>query len=263
MSLLHSTFLNYVVALGVPDSDDEDSIEFVGTGFLYGYSADKGEKRRSQYYPYLVTNRHVLDESGELTVRLNGRKSSVLWSPEFWLSHPDPKIDVAVAPFNIVSSEDSWSWFCNDKNVYFREELKNVGFAEGDEVYTLGYPLGLVGDERNYVIARQGIVARIRDWYDSRSDTFLIDALIYPGNSGGPVIAKPTMFSYVTTRPYPKLIGMVSKYVEVCESVQNDQSGEVVSISTDNSGLAKVVPIDKVNETIEDVLERYTNVNGK
>ena len=131
---------------------------------------------------------------------------------------------------------------------------------EGDEVYTLGFPLGLAGDERNDVIVRQGIVARIRDWYDSRSDTFLIDSFVYPGNSGGPVIAKPTMFSYVETRPHPKLIGMVSGYVPYRDSARSDQTGRVVSVSTENSGLAEVVPIDKVDETIAELLRGHEQV---
>ena len=126
---------------------------------------------------------------------------------------------------------------------------------EGDEVYTLGFPLGLAGDGRNYVIARQGIVARIRDWYDGRSNTILIDASIYPGNSGGPVIAKPTVFSYTKNRSQPMLIGLVSGYVPYQQFARSDQTGDLVSVSTENSGLATVVPIDKVNETIAELLK--------
>ena len=128
---------------------------------------------------------------------------------------------------------------------------------EGDEVYTLGFPLGLAGDERNDVIVRQGVVARIGDWYDGRSDSFLIDASVYPGNSGGPVIAKPTLFSYIETRPYPKLIGMVSGYVPYQDFARSDQTGELVSVSTENSGLARVVPMDKVHETVAAVLKLH------
>ena len=164
---------------------------------------------------------------------------------------------MAVAPFHLASTEEFRSWFLSNQHVYFREELEKVGFMEGDEVYTLGFPLGLAGDGRNYVIVRQGIVARIRDWYDGQSNTILVDAFVYPGNSGGPVIAKPTMFSYTETRPYPKLIGMVSGYVPYQDFARSDQTGKVVSVSTENSGLAEVVPIDKVNETIADVLERH------
>ena len=71
---------------------------------------------------------------------------------------------------------------------------------------------------------------------------------------------KPTMYSYVETRPHPKLIGMVSGYVPYRDFARSNQTGEVVSVSTENSGLAKVVPIDKVNEAIAAVLERHRQV---
>ncbi len=257
MSLVDPSFLEYVVALGVPGSSKGDSNEFVATGFLYGHFASVDETGKPQYYPYLVTNRHVIDGPSDLLVRLNGLQSPVLWRPDSWSTHPDPEVDVAVAPFHLAA-EGFRSWFLSDHHVYFREKLQSVGFMEGDEVYTLGFPLGLAGDERNDVIVRQGVVARIRDWYDGRSDTFLIDALVYPGNSGGPVIAKPTMFSYTETRTHPKLIGMVAGYVPYRDVARSDQTGQVVSVSTENSGLAEVVPIDKIGETIAGLVGAYS-----
>ncbi len=129
---------------------------------------------------------------------------------------------------------------------------------EGDEVYVLGFPMELPGSERNYVIARHGIVARIRDWYDYWTDTYLIDAFIYPGNSGGPVIAKPTIHTYGEARSHPKLIGMVSGYVPYSDVARSEQTGNPVSVSMENSGIAKVVPIDKINETIAEVCKIYS-----
>jgi hypothetical protein len=51
--------------------------------------------------------------------------------------------------------------------------------------------MGLVEEERNYVIARQGAIARIRDTLAGSTSRFLIDALIFPGTSGGPVVTRP------------------------------------------------------------------------
>ena len=81
MSLIHPSFLNYVVALGRPVSSREDSVQFVATGFLYGHFASVDENGKPEYYPYLVTNRHVIDGPNDLLVRLNGRQSPVLWRP--------------------------------------------------------------------------------------------------------------------------------------------------------------------------------------
>ena len=46
--------------------------------------------------------------------------------------------------------------------------------------------MGLAGKEQNYVIARQGIIARISDLFDGHSKSFLIDASVFPGNIRGP-----------------------------------------------------------------------------
>ena len=130
-------------------------------------------------------------------------------------------------------------------------------FSEGDEIFVMGFPLGLAGDERNYVIVRQGMVARIRDWYEGYSKEFLIDSSIFPGNSGGPVIAKPTMFSYGQTMPRPKLIGMVAAYLPYEDVAWSRQTGRPKMISEENSGLATVVPIDPILQTVSRAAERY------
>ena len=124
MSLIQPSFLNHVVALGIPDASREDSIQFVATGFLYGHFASIDGKGKPEYYPYLVTNRHVINGSSDLLVRVNGRQSPVLWRPGFWSTHPNPEVDVAVTPFHLASTEEFRSWFLSNQHVYFREELE-------------------------------------------------------------------------------------------------------------------------------------------
>src|ERR1019366_8874960 len=60
---------------------------------------------------------------------------------------------------------------------------------------SLGFPLQLVGGERNYVIVRHGTIARIGDMLAGTNKNFLVDTFIFPGNSGGPVILKPEMMA--------------------------------------------------------------------
>ncbi len=68
MSLIRPSFLDRVVVLGIPDSSGKNSIQFVATGFLYGHFAGLGERGKPEYYPYLVTNRHVIEGPRELLV---------------------------------------------------------------------------------------------------------------------------------------------------------------------------------------------------
>ena len=251
MSLLPKNISSRIVAVGVEGPDTQ--IQFIATGFLYSQVMGKDESGHQLYANCFVTNRHVVDGQDELVVRLGDPKSSVYDLRVQWTVHPDPEIDIAVAPFPLddpQGNQHEVSSFNSDSGTSFCDDLQEMEFREGDEVYTLGFPLGLTGYSRNYPIVRQGVIARIQDWYDGQSDYFLIDASIFPGNSGGPVIAKPTMFSYGQTRAHPKLIGVVSGYLTHADVALRDQMGRPILDSEENSGLAIVVPIDKVKETI-------------
>ena len=138
-----------------------------------------------------------------------------------------------------------------------RTELVESEFREGNEVFVLGFPLGLAGKSRNYAIVRQGIVARIHDWYDEEAKAFLIDSSVFPGNSGGPVLAKPTMHTYGKAISTAKLIGMVSGYVPYKDIARSDQTGLPMLAAQENSGPGIVVPIDAIDETIAVVVDQY------
>ena len=110
-----------------------------------------------------------------------------------WTFHPKGA-DVAVTPLLKPSPLSKGrdlvdvGMFVGDLGTTFGEGVQPV---EGDGVFVIGFPLGLVGDARNYPIVRYGVIARIQDWIRRHQDTFLVDAPAFPGNSGGPVVLKP------------------------------------------------------------------------
>ena len=255
MSLLPRSFSSSIVALGLESSGDQ--IAYLATGFIYSQFTGKDENGHALYANAFVTNRHVIERLTEqrerIFVRLSDPQSSGYNLSGQWNVHPDPEVDIAVREFPLddpYGNQHRVTSFNSESQTAFREDLQQMEFREGDEVYTLGFPLGLAEFDRNYPIVRQGVVARIQDWYDGQSDSFLIDASIFPGNSGGPVIAKPTMFSYGQNRSQPKLIGVVSGYLPYEDIARSDQTGRPMFALSENSGLATVVPIDKVKETI-------------
>ena len=126
---------------------------------------------------------------------------------------------------------------------WFKKDLIN----EGDGVFVLGFPLGMSGERRNDTIVRQGIIARARDWREGRSHHIVIDANIFPGNSGGPVVIKPEAGSIQTAY----LIGMVASYKPYRDVAVSQNTGNPRVIFEENSGLANIVPIDVIHETIE------------
>ena len=268
MALLSQRHLDPVVPIGVRRG--QTAIEFVATGFTYGLQVGKNLPGPDQYCHFIVTNRHVVEHRETLFVRQNYSSDThvSIDSPrDAWYFHPNPEIDVAVLQYHLPDSNGQPAKVPHSYSNHLalhRKQLAEVQFGEGDEVFVLGFPLAMVtGGHRNYAIVRQGVIARIQDWYDRVVDTFLIDALVFPGNSGGPVLTKPTVYSaHGNPIDHAYLIGMVSEYVAYESTALSDQTGRVVLASTENTGLAQVIPIEIIEETIRLALRRNSAQNG-
>jgi len=131
--------------------------------------------------------------------------------------------------------------------------MKQIGLSIGDEVFVLGFPMGISGtNQRNYVIARRGSIARLDEILESTATRFLIDTCISPWNSGGPVVSVPTPSSIKGTKrqDHAYLIGMVRAYLPFTDVASSQQTGQAL-VSQQNSRLAEVIPIDYINKAIE------------
>ena len=264
MALIPPVFLNTVVALG--EQSSEGKLESRATGFLYGHPAgsenDSGQKL---YYVFLVTNRHVFQRAAERSDTLHARFNKLQetgsnvyplkLSDDSWTVHPNPDVDVAVMKINadfLMAHGLEYYFFEADSHVLTREQAHEEGISEGDGVFVLGFPLGEAGHERNYVIVRQGAIARIQHWLKGFDRTFLIDASIFPGNSGGPVLLKPEFTSVKGTRSHGKcsFLGMVSSYLPYREVAISAQTGRQRMVFEENSGLGIVAPPDVIHEAI-------------
>ena len=138
--------------------------------------------------------------------------------------------------------------FVGDVGTTFGEGVQPV---EGDGVFVIGFPLGLVGDARNYPIVRYGVIARIQDWIRRHQDTFLIDASAFPGNSGGPVVLKPETTAIAGTKAITHclLVGVISKQLRSREVAVSERTGAPRVVFEEDTGLAEVVPVEMVQET--------------
>lgn len=224
MGLIPPFFLDCVVAIGISATRKKQKI--VASGFLYGDFVSKKDEGTSIYMVYLVTNRHVFEGLREAWVRFNPQEADEP-SREYrlplldkntdqplWLTHPRKEIDVALIPILISKLRQhamQVMYFRSDKDAANTQKMKKLGFMEGDFAYALGFALGLAGRRRNVVIARSGTIARIRDALTGTAPDYLVDAFVFPGNSGGPVVSKPELVSVVGTKPQEKsyLIGIV------------------------------------------------------
>ena len=280
MALIPPAFLNSVVALGGSSQDGE--IRYTATGFLYGYPSGRSDADGAKlYWIFLVTNRHVFqkafDRNAVLQARFNrpiGAGANVYPIPvqepdgsPAWTVHPDSDVDVAVlriSPNRLKQDGVEYSFFDSDSKTFTLEQAQENEVSEGDGVFVLGFPLGEVGSDRNYAIVRQGIIARAQDWLRGDSRTFLIDASIFPGNSGGPVLLKPETTSIRGTKPNPRcgLIGMVSSYLSYQEIAVSTQTERPRMIFEENSGLGIVVPHDLIEETVKIASESPDSESG-
>jgi S1-C subfamily serine protease len=262
MALIPPHFFNCVIAIGIRGSNDH--IKWIGTGSLVGRLFRKISENQNEYHIYIVTNRHVLSGHKAVVVRFNpmGSESAKdfdipLFDSKgipYWQGHS--KVDLAAIGIDadfLRHEKISYSFFKLDSNGMNLLEMTQNGVSEGDFIYVLGFPMGIVDLDRQYVIARSGIIARLRDAIEKRGLEFLIDASVFPGNSGGPVIYKPEIISVEGTLSVakPSLIGIVSGYLSFKDIAVSQQTGKTRVIFEENSGLAMVIPMDYVSETIE------------
>ena len=256
MALIPVGYLKAIVSLGI----SEESFQHLGTGFLYHHPLWTKDNR-TQYRPFLITNKHVVDK-GISDIRFNRLPDGSLEIQPIasvtvgaWIVHPNGA-DVAVKPIlspgALTTGRDVMEAeiFMGDVGTPSDEETSHI--VEGNGVFLLGFPLGLIGEVRNYPIVRQGIIARIQDWLQGDKPTFLIDAPAFPGNSGGPVVLKPEGVAIKdTTRiTHSLLIGMIRSYISTRDVAVSKQTGEPRIIFEENSGLAEVVPINLIKETL-------------
>jgi S1-C subfamily serine protease len=269
MALIPPTFLDAVVAVGF-GGDDGKRI-YQATGFIYGHFQQQVDENKKSYRTYLVTNRHVFEGKTEAFVRFNPESGEPAREYKIdlvdasknpvWLAHQDSAVDVAVIGIDgqlLRNHGIRFAVFTSDEDAMTRSKALEAGLTEGDGVFVLGFPLGLVGEGKNFVIVRHGVVARIRDCLESDRKDFLIDCSIFPGNSGGPVISRPDLMGIEGTKTITAahLVGIVANYVAYRDVAVSQQTGRPRIIFEENSGLASVVPVDYIQEVIDNAAAR-------
>ena len=257
MALLNPGSLSGVVSLVAGDRS-------MGTAFLYDRSlADPAD----QHITFMVTNKHVV-EAGATHVcfnRIDGGTGLVTVQDATragveWFRHPTS--DVAVLPLPLESplarSGEADHMHFTDNLTPSAEEWQRA--TEGYGVFVLGFPMGLVGEQRTYPIVRHGVIARIQDWLRGDARAFLIDSTAFPGNSGGPVLLQPEAMGLGGTESIRRslLLGIVSNYIPYTDVAVSRQTGRPRVTFEENSGLAEVVPVDMAKECCDTAIAAVT-----
>jgi len=250
-----------------------------GTGFLV-----LREIAPNQGRVFIVTNKHVIcrdsamrSSVSHITCHFNTKESDgsagtvsgeiPLANPngsKRFREHPDVDTDVlAVEVTDVVQLnpkiEKRWATY----NEFALENKRTeLDITVGEDIVTIGYPLGLRQGDSNFPLIRQGVIStkigsllkdKIQDSQgnirDRRLRAFLIDGATVPGSSGSPVVLKPVIGriqgnSIIMGSAPPVLLGIVAetKYAPV-------QLGAGVIPSFAGLGLA--FDVETIQETIE------------
>jgi len=278
MALIPPFFIDTVIAIGKQTRvRDHFHKKWIGTGFIYGtFQDDNAESSsKSNYKIHLVTNKHIFQNQENIIIRFNPQNGQSatdfpvkLRKPDgspIWTAHPDKNVDVAVIRLNaqmIINHGMKLSYFKSNSNVLSKQDIIDQQISEGDFIYVLGFPMGMMPSDRQHVIVRGGIIARIRDVFENRSSSFIIDSMVFPGNSGGPVVIKPEMTFVHGTKAIKKaaLIGIVKSYIPYTDVAISQQTGKARITFEENSGLANVETVDKITEVIDIDLQRNNKI---
>lgn len=273
MSLIPPHYLNSVVSIEVENKNAKGVLQktSIATGFLVGKPTGESNEKGALYKLFIVTNRHVYqnqktkDFLKEVFFRFNtldnqGHYFKVNLLKEdgnpLWLMHKDEKVDFAILPVNATAINDAKInyHFFNGEDLFYAKDFVTKNISTGDGLFVLGFPMRISGKARNFVIVRQGIIARVDE--EVLEDAFFyIDASAYPGNSGGPVIHKPEIVAITGTQSNSSagLIGVISSGETYSDAAISQQTGEPRIIFTEQTGLVRVVPIELVFEIIDGI----------
>lgn len=280
MALIPPAYLNSVVSIGVEKKNDKNEPEFksLATGFLIGKAiGEKNEQGQQSYKLFLVTNRHVFYNNKnkeyvkEVLFRFNTTESK---SHHFkvsllntngtatWSMHGNEKVDLAVLPINADAMTEAKIdfYFFRENDLFFAKDFGTKNISTGDGLFVLGFPMSISGKAKNFVIVRQGIIARVDEEVIGEG-FYYIDASAYPGNSGGPVIVKPEIVSIQGTASNNSagLIGVISSGETYSDVAVSQQTGEAKVIFTEQTGLVRVVPIERIYEIIDSIMKSATS----
>lgn len=256
-----------VVFVGYQRADGE--MRMAGSAFYLG--RDIADARANGVY--LVTAKHVIDgirKLGltEVFVRANTASGQSAWlkcQSDDWLFHPtDKSVDVAMIRTSVPDELDHLVIPLSHCVTPAVLELNAVGL--GDEVFVVGLFRHHHGASKNIPIVRVGNLAAMAEEKVSTGDFGLVDAYLIEARSIGGLSGSPVFLNLGVVRfinggikhsqggPIFFLLGLIHGHYDVRApeiDVAAEDAGDLLNAERINTGIAIVVPIEKVIEVID------------
>lgn len=157
---------------------------------------------------YFVTNRHVvLDEAKGITaeslrVRLHADPNNLTKNVEreiplynagqpLWFVHPNyakSKIDIAIVKLDKTALTVGTYIKALEASNFLPERFM---MNPGEDVMAIGFPRGFSDSKHNLPLIRNALVSSAYGIDFDETPMFLVDANLYPGMSGSPVLTRP------------------------------------------------------------------------
>lgn len=172
--------------------------------------------------------------------------------------HPNQKIDIAVIDItNDISNFPVENTGFIDTSYFLTLEKAKSFLTYGSQVFTIGYPAGIKSFKTNEPLVKSGYLASSLDgnlvmeqnWINRQGMTiktliegkiFIVDGLIIPGNSGGPVKISQEVGWFT-----------INGKLQHLQDLKNYFIGIVSNIYT-NTGLATIFSSDNILEVIRE-----------
>lgn len=243
-SPFHPTMLDMVLPVGASETPP-----YNGTAFLYAKRLQDGSA-----IGFIVTNKHVIEGIGQSSTtgvvlhvnQMQGGSTTLTVPVSSWTFHDSADVAILPVGFRFESQHLMRTRFMSDLFYAPRVTMKDQAIDAGSNIVIVGFPLGLGSHaDINYPFVRQGIISQIQPWFDENSDSIIIDANAYPGSSGSPVFARQGETGEI------RLLGVIEAYIPYHDRLISAQTGQTMLITQENSGLAYVIPVEFIEETIE------------
>lgn len=188
--LMHATVRMECVGAG--------GVKSWGTGFFFKFLEDG-----KQHVPVIVTNKHVIEGAHTgafwLTKKEDGRpqigrhlKVEIANFASIWIGHPDPDVDLAVAPVASIiqqATQNGLNFYYVNLDETLLPTAEQIDSLSGfDDILMVGYPNALWDSVNNLPILRAGVTATHPKYNYEGKPMFLIDCACFPGSSGSPVL---------------------------------------------------------------------------
>lgn len=272
-----------VQILGPQDKNGDRS---TGTGFFISKEYEKeGQKIRRVF---LVTNKHMVGDwnisDGDIlnyadkisvyfytTSRVEGNLYELIDIDlknkvnDKILLHPNPKVDIAIIKFDEdVINKTNIDFLSFDASFLISfDKIISTFTGMGDQIFAIGYPLGITSIKNHYPIAKSGYFSSFpgsemivkmnlknrkneNKSVDVDGKLLLIDGLIVGGNSGSPVVLP----SEVKTR-----INSKTKQLEHTEKETENSIVGIVSSGWSMAGLTVAYSSDYIIELIDKLIK--------